>query len=77
LFSALVTGWSSLEQNIPLAVHKAVSSIRSVLLRTRAHKEKAGNEILLIQSRKDIEHPTLHGTLTLFDSTTTTTTTTK
>jgi hypothetical protein len=67
LFSALVTGWSSLEQNLPLAVHKAVSAIRSVLIRTSAHKDKAGQEILLVQSRRDIENPTLHGTLTLLD----------
>lgn len=67
LFSALVTGWSSLEENLPLAVHKAVSTIRSVLLRTSLHKDIAGQEILLIQSRKDIEYPTLHGTLTVLD----------
>jgi len=65
LISALLLAWTTrLDDDLSLAIRKALATMQSVLKRTHEAKEKGLNEtgeLLLIQSKKSIETPNIGG----------------
>jgi len=62
LIAALLLAWLTREKDVESAIFKACTSMNAVLRRTKASSDlgvNPNNELHLIQSRQDIEHPDL------------------